>query len=287
MGTKNTRIGVPRELEGWMKTTLYRDNTTLRLTLFEDRVAPRHQRQLPDGVRCVCMLQHARTTADGVSYVASCRIAMSRGQRRDFESHARQMEQDDRFVNAILTAQPCDILLHGDAESNASSDIMLVSDVDLPSKPSPKFVVTSHGLQPASSTQPSSTSDNILCTAHALLETCCRLKAKLLILTIAHPDALEVLFHVELCNVLHTLAEHGIDLIYHTPCRVPSQYNLPRELPHSECRGDLTFFSTSPRIVQHTLDWGRRRAWSSAFLVLFWTSAIPATGTLSYQSLLR
>ena len=123
-----------------MKTTLYRDNTTLRLTLFEDRVAPRHQRQLPDGVdRCVCMLQPARTTTDGVSYVASCRIAMSRGQRRDFESHARQMEQDDRFVNAILTAQPCDILLHGDAESNASSDIMIVSDVDLPSKPSSKL----------------------------------------------------------------------------------------------------------------------------------------------------
>ena len=30
IGTKNTRIGFPRELEGWMKTTLYRDNTTLR-----------------------------------------------------------------------------------------------------------------------------------------------------------------------------------------------------------------------------------------------------------------
>ena len=58
IGTKNTRIGV----------TLYRDNTTLRWILFEDRVAPRHQRQLPDGVdRCVCMLQPARTTIDGVS----------------------------------------------------------------------------------------------------------------------------------------------------------------------------------------------------------------------------
>ena len=182
---------------------------------------------------------------------------MSRGQRRDFESHARQMEQDDRFVNGA-------ILLHGDAESNTSSDIMIVSDVDLPSKPSSKYIVTSHSLQPASSTQPSSTSDSILCTAHALLEACCRLKAKLLILTIAHPDAWEVLFHVELCDVLHTRAEHGIDLIYHTPCRVPSQYNLPRELPHSECRGDLTVYSTSPRIVQHTLDWGRRRAWSFA-----------------------
>ena len=41
IGTQNTRIGVPRELEGWMKTTLYRDNTTLRWILFEDRVAPR------------------------------------------------------------------------------------------------------------------------------------------------------------------------------------------------------------------------------------------------------
>ena len=60
-----------------------------------------------------------------------CRTAVSWGQRRDFESHARQMEQDDRFVNGVLTAQPCDILLHGDAESNASSDIMIVSDTDL------------------------------------------------------------------------------------------------------------------------------------------------------------
>ena len=242
MGTKNTRIGVPLELEGWIKTTLYRDNTTLRWTLFEDRVAPRHQRHLPDGVdRCVCMLQPARTTTDGVSYMVSCRSTLSRGQRRDFESHARQIEQ---------TAQPCAILLRGDAESNASSDIMIVSDVDLPSKPSSKYIVTIHSLQPASSAQPSSTSDSILCTAHALLEACCRLKAKLLILTIAHPDAWDVLFHVELCNVLHTQAEHGIDLIYHTPCRLPSQYNLPRELPHSECRGDLTVYSTSPRIVQ-------------------------------------
>ena len=199
-----------------MKTTLHRDNTTLRWILFEDRVAPRHQRQMPDGVdRCVCMLQPARATTDGVS-MASCTTAMSRGQHHDFESHARQMEQDDRFVNGVLTAQPCDILLHGDAESNASSDIMIVSDVDLPSKLSSKFIVTSHSLQSASSTQPLSASDSILCTAHALLETRCRLKAKLLILTIAPPDAWEVLFHVELYNVLHTLAEHGIDLIYHT-----------------------------------------------------------------------
>ena len=76
IGTKNTRSGVPREQEGGMKTTLYRDNTTLRWTLFEDRVAPRHQWQLPDGVaRCVCMLQLARTTTDGLSYMASCSTA--------------------------------------------------------------------------------------------------------------------------------------------------------------------------------------------------------------------
>ena len=99
IGTKNTRIRVPRELEVWMNTTLYRDNTTLRWTLFEDRVAPRHQRQLPDGVdRRVCMLQPARTTTDGVSYMASCRTVMNRGQRRDFESCVRQVEQDDRFA---------------------------------------------------------------------------------------------------------------------------------------------------------------------------------------------
>ena len=39
------------------------------------------------------------------------------------------------------------------------------------------------------------------------------MKAKLLILTIAYPDAWEVLFHVELCNVLHTLAEHGMNVV--------------------------------------------------------------------------
>ena len=156
-----------------MKTTLYRDNTTLRWTLFEDRVAPRHQRQLPDGVdRCDCMLQSARTTTDGVSYMASCRTVMNRGQRRDFEPCVRQVEQDDRFANGVITAQPCDNLLHGDTESDASSDIMIVSDTDLPSKPSPKYIVTSHSLQPASPTQPSSTSDSILCTTHAVLETC-------------------------------------------------------------------------------------------------------------------
>ena len=57
------------------------------------------------------------------------------------------------------------------------------------------------------------------------------MKATLLILTIAYPGAWEVLYHVELCNVLHTLAEDGIDFVYHTPCRVSSQYNLPRDFP--------------------------------------------------------
>ena len=165
---------------------------------------------------------------------------MSRGQRRVFESHARQIEQDDRFVSGVLTAQSCENLLHYDVEPNASADITIVSDIDLPSKPSAKFFVTSHSLQPESSAQSSPTSDSILCTAHALLETCCHMKAKLLILTIAYPDAWEVLFHVELCNVLHTLAEHGIDFENHTPCRVSSQNNLLRDFPHSECRGDLT-----------------------------------------------
>ena len=82
------------------------------------------------------------------------RTAVSRGQRRGFESHARQMEQDDRFVNGVLTAQSSEKLLHDGVEPNASSDIMIVSGVDLPSKPSSKYIVTSHSLQPASSTQP-------------------------------------------------------------------------------------------------------------------------------------
>ena len=266
-----------------MKTTLYRHNTTLRWILFEDRVAPRHHRQLPDGVdRCVCMLQPARTTVDGVSYMASCRTAMSRGQRRVFESHVRQIEQDDRFVNGVLTAQSCENLLHYDVESNASSDIMIVSDIDLPSKPSSKYIITSHSLRPESSAQPSPTPDSILCTAHALLETCCHMKAKLLILTIAYPDAWEVLFHVELCNVLHTLAEHVIDFVYHTPCRVSSQYVLPRDFPHSECRGDLTVYSTSSQIVQRMLDWGRHRKWSFALFTVqdvgnpsYWDALLP------------
>ena len=111
-----------------MKTTLYRDNTTLRWILFEDRVAPRHQRQLPDGVdRLRLHVATARTTIDGVSHTASCRTVMSRGQRRVFESHARQIEQDDRFVSGVLTAQSCENLLHYDVEPNASSDIMIVS----------------------------------------------------------------------------------------------------------------------------------------------------------------
>ena len=108
------------------------------------------------------------------------------------------------------------------------------------------------------------------------------MKAKLLILTIAYPGAWEVLFHVELCNVLHTLAEHGIDLKYHTPSRVSSQYNLPPDFPHPECRGDITVYSTSSRIVQRTLDWGRHREWSFApFTVLdvgnpsYWDALLP------------
>ena len=126
-------------------------------------------------------------------------------------------------MSGVLTAQSCENVLHYDVEPNASSDIMIVSDIDLLSKPSSNYIVTSHSLQPESSAQPSPTSDSILRTAHALLETCCHMKAKLLILTIAYPGAWEVLFHVELCSVLHTLAEHGIDFVFHTPCRVSSQ----------------------------------------------------------------
>ena len=140
------------------------------------------------GASACCNLQG--TTVDGVSYMASCRTAMSRGQRRIFESHARQIEQDDRFVSGVLTAQSCESLLHYDVEPNASSDIMIVSDIDLPSKPSSKYIVTSQSLQPESSAQSSPTPDSILCTAHALLETCCHMKAKLLILTIAYPRCL-------------------------------------------------------------------------------------------------
>ena len=232
IGTKNTRIGVPRELEGWMKTTLYRDHTTLLWILFEDRVASRHHRQLPDGVdRCVCMLQPARTT---------------------ISSRMR-----DRWSKMIFLS------------AASSQHSLIVSDIDLFSKPSSKYIVTSHGQQPETSAQFSPTPDSILCTAHALLETCCCMKAKLLILTIAYPGAWEVLFHVALCNVLHMLAEHGIDVVYHTLCRVSSQYNLPRDFPHSECRFGLTVYSTSSRIVQRTLDWGRHREWSFAPFTMF------------------
>ena len=90
----------------------------------------------------------------------------------------------------------------------------------------------------------------------------------------------------ELCNVLHTLAEHGIDFVYHTPCRVSSQYNLPRDFPHSECRGDLTVYSTSSRIVQRMLDWDAIAS-GLLLLLLFWMLEIPVTGTLSCQFLLK
>ena len=67
---------------------------------------------------------------------------MSRGQRRVFESHARQIEQDDRFVSGVLTAQSCENLLHYFVEPNASSNIIVVSNM------LPKNVVMSHSLQP-------------------------------------------------------------------------------------------------------------------------------------------
>ena len=55
-----------------------------------------------------------------------------------------------------------------------------------------------------------------------------------------------------------------------------------RDFHHSECRGDLTVYSTSSRIVQRTLDWRRHRAWSFApFTVLdvgnpsYWDALLP------------
>ena len=288
IGPKNTRIGVPRELEGWMKTTLYRDNTTLRWILFEDRVAPRHHRQLLDGVDwCVCMLQLARTTVDGVSYMASCRTAMSRGQRRVFESHARQIEQDDRFVSGVLTAQSCENLLHYGVEPNAYSDIMIVSDIDLPSKRSSKYIVTSHSLQPESSAQSTPTSDSILCTAHALLETCCHMKAKLLILTIAYPGVWEVVFHVEQCNVLHTLAEHGIDILYITrlaECR----HNTICLLIFTIRSFVMTERFTRRLHESYSARWtGDAIASGFLLLLLFLMWEFPVTGMLSCQSLFK
>ena len=57
---------------------------------------------------------------------------------------------------------------------------------------------------------------------------------------------------------------------------------MPRDFPHSEYRGDLTVYSTSSRIVQRTLDWGRHREWSFApFTVLdvgnpsYWDALLP------------
>ena len=120
-----------------------------------------------------------------------------------FESHAGQIEQDDRFVSGVLTARSFENLLHYDVEPNASSDIMIVSDIDLPSKPSSKYIVTSHSLQPESFAQSSPTSDSILCTAHALLETCCHMKAKLLIVTITYQVPGRFCF-MSSCAMFHT-----------------------------------------------------------------------------------
>ena len=132
---------------------------------------PPRLRWSPIAATCLCWFVGAGVLTDG------CFPLLSRE------------KQDDLFVNGVLTAQSCENLLHCDVEPNASSDIMIVSDIELPSKPSSKYIVTSHSLQPESSAQPSPTSDSILCTAHVLLETCCHMKAKLLILTIAYPGA--------------------------------------------------------------------------------------------------
>ena len=74
----------------------------------------------------------------------------------------------------------------------------------------------------------------------------------------------------------------GLILFVTRLAECPSQYNFPRDLPHSECRGDLTVYSTSSRIVQRTLDWGRCREWSFApFTVLdvrnpsYWDALLP------------
>ena len=60
IGTRNTRIGVPRELEEWIKTTLYLDNTTSRWILL--RTVLRHVindncRMELIGVSACCNLQ--------------------------------------------------------------------------------------------------------------------------------------------------------------------------------------------------------------------------------------
>ena len=74
----------------------------------------------------------------------------------------------------------------------------------------------------------------------------------------------------------------GLIFVYHTPCRVSSQYVLPRDFPHSECRGDLTVYSTSSQIVQRMLDWGRHRKWSLAPFTVqdvgnpsYWDALLP------------
>ena len=111
-----------------------------------------------------CMLQPARTTIDGVSYMASC------GHESRTATCFRVACTTDGARRPFCQRRPCSTVLR-------------------------KFVA--------------------LCTAHVLLETCCHMKAKLFILTIAFPGVREVLFHFELCNVLHTLAEHGIDYRSH------------------------------------------------------------------------
>ena len=146
------------------------------------------------GASVCCNLQGQPLTV--VSYMASCRSGPCVEDSDVFSSRMHDRWSKTTVLStASLTAQSFENLLHCDVEP--SSDIMIVSGVDLPSKPSSKYINTSHSLQPESSAQPSPTSDSILCTAHPLLETCCHTKAKLLILTTAYPGAWEVLFHVE------------------------------------------------------------------------------------------
>ena len=115
---EGTSRSAPRRKDGSAldDTTLYRYDKTQKWILFEDRIATRAHRWLPNNVdRCFAMLQRMQQTADGVSDLANHKTVMSKSQRRGCESQLQQLNHDDRLTfDDILSGQDRNMLSHDD-----------------------------------------------------------------------------------------------------------------------------------------------------------------------------
>ena len=59
--------------------------------------------------------------------------------------------------------------------------------------------------------------------------------------------------------ILDILVEYAIDILSSTPCRVPRECTLPREVHMKECRGDLSVYSNSKSMVRAPAGWNRHQ----------------------------